>query len=374
MTKRPTAIDLFCGVGGMSLGFEQAGFDLIGAYDFDPINVEYHRMNFPDTPTFEADVSKLTGTKIRSDTKLGSAELDVLFGGPPCQGFSEIGQRQHDDSRSRLLYDFALLVKELRPRYFVVENVRGLTYGYARPVLDSFLRRVKRAGYTVVEPVSVLNASRFGVPQKRPRVFILGYRKGETAPDYPEPTHGGAGGIPPPTVSDALNDLPDVSSCSTFFPSDVYDGALGTGSEYALTLRGKIADADDLSRPRQIKEGRLTGFLRTEHTPQIVQRFAATAPGTSEKTSRFYRLTLDGQAYTLRAGTGPKYGSFTAARPIHPTQPRCITTREAARLHSFPDWFEFHPTKWHGFRQVGNAVPPLLARAVAKSILKAVIS
>lgn len=371
--SNPTAIDLFCGVGGMSLGFEQAGFDIVGAYDLESVNVEYHRRNFPHTSSFEADVSKLSGSSIREETKLGLTELDVLFGGPPCQGFSAIGQRRQDDIRSRLLHEFARLVDELQPRYFVVENVRGLTYEYSKPTLDEFLLRVKRAGYSVVEPVAVLDASRFGVPQRRQRVFVLGYRHDQTMPDYPEPTHGCPGGIPSRTVWDAIGDLPDVSSCPAFFQTDIYEGPLGAGCDYALMLRGELADLEDLSLPRQANSKHLTGFLLTEHAPQVVQRFAATEPGTTEKTSRYYRLKFDGLANTLRAGTGPKHGSFTAARPIHPSQPRCITTREAARLHSFPDWFEFHPTKWHGFRQVGNAVPPLLARAVAKSVLKAAV-
>jgi len=115
----------------------------------------------------------------------------------------------------------------------------------------------------------------------------------------------------------------------------------------------------------------LTGCQRCDHNPDIVRRFQATNPGTLEPISRFQRLHLDRLAPTLRAGTGKDKGSFTAARPIHPTQARCITVREAARLHSFPDWFQFHPTQWHGFRQVGNSVPPNLANAVAARVAHA---
>jgi DNA (cytosine-5)-methyltransferase 1 len=351
----------------MSLGFEQGGFEIKGAYDFDPINVEYHRKNFPRTPTIEADVSKLKADRIRSELNLGQRELDVLFGGPPCQGFSEIGQRSRDDSRSRLIYDFARLARELQPRYFVVENVRGLLYGYSRPILESFLKRVKKAGYRIVEPVKVLDASHYGVPQKRQRVFILGYREGQMAPTYPDPTHGHAEALSCPTVSDAIGDLPDLTSCDSFLTTDLFDGTLGPGSPYARMLRGDLEDKGNRSYPRT-KGKSFGGFLKTGHSAETVKRFDATLQGTSEEISRCYRLSLDRQAYTLRAGTGPKHGSFTAARPIHPVEPRCITTREAARLHSFPDWFEFHPTKWHGFRQVGNSVPPLLARAVARVV------
>ncbi len=115
----------------------------------------------------------------------------------------------------------------------------------------------------------------------------------------------------------------------------------------------------------------LTGFRTTEHAKKVVKRFRKTKPGTREPTSRFHRLKKTGLCSTLRAGTGPENGSFMAPRPIHPVRPRCIYTREAARLHSFPDWFQFDETLWHAFRQIGNSVPPVLAQAVANSIVAA---
>ncbi|MFM6055520.1 MAG: DNA cytosine methyltransferase, partial [Sphaerospermopsis kisseleviana] len=114
----------------------------------------------------------------------------------------------------------------------------------------------------------------------------------------------------------------------------------------------------------------LTSSLRTKHSPASEERFASTPHGKNEPISRFYKLDPDGLCNTLRAGTASNKGAFTSPRPIHPFTPRCITVREAARLHSFPDWFRFHPTKWHGFRQIGNSVPPLLAQAVAAEIIK----
>jgi DNA (cytosine-5)-methyltransferase 1 len=149
---------------------------------------------------------------------------------------------------------------------------------------------------------------------------------------------------------------------------------LGPPSPYARVLRGETNDPDDLSQPRHSNGSGLTGCQGTSHSPETTQRCAATPPGTYEPVSRFYRLTKDGFAPTLRAGTGPANGSFTAPRPIHPISPRCITVREGGRLHSFPDWFCFHPTKWHGFRQLGNSVPPFLARAVAKQVRSALTS
>jgi DNA (cytosine-5)-methyltransferase 1 len=161
-------------------------------------------------------------------------------------------------------------------------------------------------------------------------------------------------------VRQAIRDLYGIGRRKSLLRTDGFDGKLGTATAYSRRLRR--------SRSRSLL---LTGCQLCRHDPTVVRRFKDTNPGTSESISRFHRLHLDRPAPTLRAGTGKDKGSFTAARPIHPTQPRCITVREAARLHSFPDHFHFHPTQWHGFRQVGNSVPPSLARAVAERVIGA---
>ena len=349
----------------MTLGFEQAGFQVAAAFDVDDRTVKYHKLNFPHGRTFKSDVAKLTGREILRLAELSQGSVDVLFGGPPCQGFSEIGRKEDGDARNLLILEFARLVRELQPRYFVVENVRGLLYSYSARILTSFVRRIRLAGYDVVRPIQLLNAFEYGVPQKRIRAFILGYRHGELPPSYPLPTTGD-GRAASPTVADAIADLPDVTAHDELLISDVYFGKLGNPSEYARMLRCRPTNGYPKSNVG------VTGCLRTMHSPSTVERFSVTAPGVYETRSRCYRLRLDGAAYTLRAGSDAQNGSFTAARPIHPTQARCITTREAARLHSFPDWFQFHPTKWHGFRQIGNAVPPLLAQAVGRAVKSAI--
>lgn len=362
--KKPIAIEFFCGVGGMTLGFEQAGFEVRAAFDIDKQNVEYHRLNFPHSKTFGMDVGDLDGSDVLELAGVKAGSIEVLFGGPPCQGFSEIGRKEHGDERNLLILEFARLIRQLRPRYFVVENVRGLLYSYSSEILKSFLRRIHRSGYEVVEPIKLLDATEYGVPQKRKRAFLLGYRRDVTPLAYPRPLTKEGKPAAPPTVADAIGDLPDVLTIESLLVDDNYRGELGTPSTYSAALRAKPVNG--YPNPKA-----LSGCLRTAHTAKTVRKFAATRPGTYESSSRCYRLALDGVAFTLRAGSDVDNGSFTAARPIHPVQPRCITTREAARLHSFPDWFSFHPTKWHGFRQVGNAVPPLLAKAVASSVIDA---
>ncbi len=370
---RPTAIDLFCGAGGMSLGFEQAGFDVLAAFDVEDFNVRTHSANFPDTKAIVADLSSVTGDELLSLVSLRRKEIDVVFGGPPCQGFSVGGRRDLNDKRNLLLYDFAKLVRQIKPKYFVMENVKGLMLSHAESVLKSFVRRVKRAGYAIVEPLQVLNAADYGVPQRRWRTFVLGHLKDLPAPAYPKPCGftDDKGLTFTPIVKDAIEDLPVVEDWHELFESDVYPNALAaTDSRYALLMRGEVRSVNDRSRPRPMPASGLTGCLRTLHSSETMSRFAATRPGETEPISRYIRLLWGDVAPTIRAGTGADHGSHTAPRPIHPEVPRCITAREAARLHSLPDWFLLHGTRWHDFRQIGNAVPPHLARAVAESVAK----
>ena len=355
----------------MSLGFESAGFKIEASIDSNLLHLQTYSTNFPYSKTICRDLSNISGDEIRTLTDLGNKHIHMIFGGPPCQGFSLIGKRSRLDNRNKSLLDFARLVGELRPSYFVVENVEGLLWGHAREFLLSFLHQVEKTGYRVVEPIQVLDASNFGVPQRRRRILILGYKNNLPAPNYPsshcnkDKNHNNS-----PNVWDAIGDLPNVDLFEELFECDSYYGELNnTPSAYASIMREERLDPENMSLIDPKNGKGLTGCLRTKHTPETVKRFEMTKPGTHEPISRFFRLSKYGHSNTLRAGTGPSNGSFTAPRPIHPIFPRCITVREAARLHSFSDWFQFHPTKWHGFRQIGNSVPPLLARAVAKEFM-----
>lgn len=383
--KRPIAIDLFAGVGGLSLGFEQAGFDVVAAVEFDPIHAAAHKLNFPNTAVICRDLRGLSGADIRKAAAIGNRTVDVVFGGPPCQGFSLIGHRVLEDPRNSLIFHFLRVVQELKPRTFVMENVPGMATGSHTALLSELIHQLKGLGYKVRQPHRILNASNYGVPQDRKRLFLLGARSDTFLPEYPlpttivPPTKSAAGstslldlGMPVcPSAKDAIGDLPDLDEFESLFETDELRCKLGHGSNYAMILRGVLDDPKDYSYPRQWDHFVLTGLLRAEHTPKSIKRFRATIPGTTEPVSRFFRVPLDGICNTLRAGTATDRGAFSAPRPIHPIYPRCITVREAARLHSYPDWFRFHRTIWHGFRQIGNSVPPLLGRAVARGIMTA---
>lgn len=376
--KKPLAIDLFAGAGGLSLGFEEAGFDVAAAVEHDPVHAAVHEYNFPQTKMFCCDVRELDGQRIRTDSRIGSEEVAVVFGGPPCQGISLMGKRDVDDERNSLLMEFVRVVVEIRPRYFVMENVAGLLVGKHRELLDEVIDRFELAGYSVLHP-RVLQASEYGIPQSRKRLFLIGAR-GDVAPSsYPKPCctarriDGGVveGALPVgPSVRDALGDLPDVDRYDALLESDEAEVELGIPSVYASLLREPECDPLNFSAPRTSDPCKLTSSARTRHAPRSIKRFADTVPGTTEPVSRFLRLHPDGVSNTLRAGTASDRGAYTAPRPIHPEYARVITVREAARLHGYPDWFRFHVTKWNGFREVGNSVPVFLGRAVAQELAK----
>jgi DNA (cytosine-5)-methyltransferase 1 len=362
---RPIGVDLFAGAGGLSLGFEQAGFDVAAAIELDPIHCATHEYNFPTTKTICASVVDLTGEEIRERAGIHEREIDVVFGGAPCQGFSMIGKRAFDDARNQLVSHYVRLVRELQPKYCVFENVKGLTLGKHAQFLAELVEELGKSGYKVLLPYRVLNAAKFGVPQSRERLFLIAARNDQVMPEYPTECAIGV------SVRDAIADLPDADGFPELAASDSVKASWITESAYARCLRGLLRDATDYSYTRAFDPDMLTCSLLTEHTDVSKARFLATLPGKTEPVSRFLRLDPNGLCNTLRAGTDSARGAHTSPRPIHPVHPRVLTVREAARLHSYPDWFRLHVTKWHGFRQIGNSVPPLLGRAVASSVIKA---
>jgi DNA (cytosine-5)-methyltransferase 1 len=364
--ERPIGIDLFAGAGGLSLGFEQAGFDVVAGVEIDPVHAAVHEFNFPGCAIVCADASTVSGDRIRKAAGIGGSKVDVVFGGAPCQGFSLIGKRALDDPRNKLLLEFLRITVELKANYFVFENVKGLTIGRHRELLDELIQAFGENGYDVVLPYRVLNAADFGVPQSRQRVFLMGAKRGLPLPSYPLSSSATV------TVWDAIGDLPDIDQEPALLSTDsISQVEYGYGSRYAKQMHGLEREKDNYSYERAWDDTVLTSSMRTEHTKLSKHRFRDTPSGEIEPVSRFFKLDPTGISNTLRAGTGSDRGAFTSPRPIHPIYPRCISVREAARLHSYPDWFRFHATKWHGFRQIGNSVPPRLGRAVAAQILLA---
>jgi DNA (cytosine-5)-methyltransferase 1 len=392
----------------MSLGFEQAGFDVVASLEYDRAHAAAHRFNFPRCEVICKDATQVTGDDLVAAAASGlnalarpkerARHVDVVFGGPPCQGFSVGGHLDPDDPRNGLVVEFARLIEEIRPTVFVLENVPAMATrvlpGTGNPVPVWFREQMERSGYET-SLGTVLNASWFGVPQDRRRLIIVGALEHVEQPVPPEPRTQGRpktpGARPRPgevghlrsesqlpataTVNDAIGDLPDLDTFDELLISDavVLDAsqrALMTAltSDYAAVLAGVERAEDDYSRPRIYDGELLTSSLRTRHSDSVIHRFSETKQGTSDPVSRLYRLHPEGVSRTLRAGSAPDRGSYSAPRPIHPELNRVISVREAARLSGFPDWFRFTAAKWHGFRQVGNAVCPPFGRAIAASV------
>lgn len=363
-------IDLFAGVGGLSLGAARAGFGVAAAVELDTRAAAQHAVNFPNSKHLIEDVGTLSGSRLLELAGVSTNELCGLIGGPPCQGFSEIGLQRDGDPRNELLVHFFRLVAEIRPAFFLAENVPGVVQERNKSILDRALALVPR-NYVVLPPMTV-KASDYGAPTIRTRVFFIGY----------DPSRVGAldiAAFAPKLVQDvrvsrALTGLPIIrSDWQSEAQSWRAVGALGSAAyEHRITNHVPYGVGNPGALAELKNHSKVSGFLGTAHTLETKKRFKVLLPGMADSISKCVRLRMDGYCPTLRAGTGPERGSYQAIRPVHPSSPRVIAPREAARLQGFPDWFQFHPTKWHAFRQIGNSVSPIVSEALMTVIHSAV--
>ncbi len=347
---KPTVIDLFAGVGGLSLGFEMAGFEVALANEFDPSIAEAYKKNRPGTKMIVEDI-----TKLPVDETFGPYEgkVTAVIGGPPCQGFSQKGSRKSiNDPRNFLFRYYFEVVKRVKPKYFVIENVPNLLTTEGGYFKDEIVELFSGIGYAV--SCGVLCAADFGVPQDRHRTCILG-KLGATEPvSLPKPN-----GVHT-TVWDAISDLSYLES--------------GEGAE---EQGYRSAPQSNYQRMLRAGSDELCNHIATRHSKVTLERLEMIAPECGKEmlpeehhTKSIYsgtwcRMKKDGIAKTIttRYDT-PSSGEFT-----HPYLNRAITTREAARIQSFPDTFHFYGSKSSQMKQVGNAVPPLLGKAIAERIL-----
>jgi DNA (cytosine-5)-methyltransferase 1 len=253
----------------------------------------------------------------------------------------------------------------LRPKFFVMENVEGLLHEGKIGILNAALETLAPR-YTVLNPI-VINAADFGAATNRFRVVVIGFDADEIDPlDMMEIKSIRGDRI---TIRDAISDLPGPCSESRDRQDMVWakypEIARSRLSPYARALRTLpppgLGSAEAVE---QLKSGYVSGLAQTRHSPEIARRYAMIVGGKSDPITKSYKLTWDGLSPTLRAGTGAEKGAFQAVRPLHPVRGRVITVREAARIQGFPDWFLFHPTKWHSFRMIGNSVSPIVSRGL----------
>lgn len=350
-------IDLFSGCGGLSLGASRTGLMPSWAIELDKHAATAHKTNFPSCNTLNGDISDVEPSEL---SKEFSVRPDIVFGGPPCQGFSYIGKRQTDDPRNQLLDRFFEFVQALKPRAFVMENVPGLLDPSSIAALEKGIGRICDK-YAVLEPV-VLDAARFGAATRRKRVVVIGFDPAE---------------VDTISIRDILRNRETEVTISSAFDGLVSPGEtdfstiLKSDNEYVRKINRITQGIGDEQAIKNFRQGYVSGFVKTTHTQKVIDRFSNTPQGQTEKISRFFRLRADEPARTLRAGTGSDRGSFQSARPIHHTEPRVISVREAARIQGFPDWFSFHPTKWHSHRMIGNSVNPIFAEAIFRPIAAA---
>lgn len=350
MTK-PTVIDLFAGVGGLSLGFELAGFDVKIANEFDPSIAEAYTRNRPDTKMVVADIRDLNIEETFSEYV---GKTTAVIGGPPCQGFSQKGQRKSiNDPRNFLFLKYYDVVKFVKPKYFVIENVPNLLTTENGYFKNEIVELFSGLGYAV--NCGVLCAADYGVPQDRHRTCIIGKLEADEPVKLPAPNGRRA------TIWDAISDLAYLES--------------GEGEEVS---RYRLEPQSDYQRMLRQGSRELCNHIATAHSKVTLERLRMIPPECGKEmlpsehlTKSIYsgtwcRMKKDGIARTIttRYDT-PSSGEFT-----HPYLDRAITTREAARIQSFPDAYHFYGPKSSQMKQVGNAVPPLLGKAIAEQIMR----
>jgi len=367
----PKLIDLFCGCGGLSLGATRAGFELVLGIDHDKRALAAHQVNFPNAKHAQLDLGQTSAAELLSLAGAKHGEIDVVVGGPPCQGFSVIGKRDTADDRNQLIMDFFRIVAALEPSVFIMENVPGVLHRRFSAILENALALVKNK-YFVLVPQKI-TAFEVGAPTVRTRIIIVGFRSDVNALSEDFLTKQIAAREDAPVVRLALDGLPpDVNP--------VPSGTRAGKRVIRVARKGFFFDAatsrvpSNVGSPTAVEEyltrGLVTGCLGTLHSKKLKRRYASLAFGATDPKTKSTKLDPSGYCPTLRAGTGPERGSFQAVRPIHYLRPRVITPREAARLQGFPDWFQFDATKWHSFRQLGNSVSPLVAEAVFQPIFE----
>jgi DNA (cytosine-5)-methyltransferase 1 len=373
-----TCIDLFCGCGGFSLGLERAGFNVLAAIDFNTEAVQVFRRNFPRVPqVLQKDLTKFPPCELAD--LLGTNEVDAIVGGPPCQGFSTVrqrdgannGPRMIEDNRRHLYKEFLGYVAFFRPKVFVMENVLGIRSAAGGKYFTRVQKEARAAGYRVHPQVE--KAVELGVPQKRQRQLIVGTRL--DLPEYFRSELARVGrAAERPTLGEAIGDLPPVRAGGGAQEAQYDLGRRAAhiakyGSEYlykTLEVRraGKLTAHD--ARPHSERDLRDFARLREgEHCAAAMKR--------GEKFEFPYDKGSFKDRYTRQHRNEPcstivAHMSKDGLMFIHPTQARSLTPREAARVQSFPDWFEFPVARTHQFRVIGNAVPPLVAEAVGLAI------
>jgi len=363
-----TAIDLFCGAGGLSEGFRQAGFHVLVGNDYDTAAGATFEATHSKAKFLPGSIQKYMASDFLRAAQVKKGELDCLIGGPPCQGFSVYNhQRGLHDERSSLYREYLRVVEGLNPKWVVLENVTGMTSAGGGAAVDSILAGLKELGYHVEK--KILRAEEYGVPQERRRIVFLGNRMGLPV-IWPEQSHGPDLGVPFVTIADAIGDLPPLANgeaaSSTKYaraPGSAYQKMMRRQSPGVLNHSAPRLSAINIERMQHIPPGGSWRDIPVHLLPKGMQKAHR-----SDHTKRYGRLRWDGLSSTILTKCDLHWGAY-----IHPDQDRSLTVREAARLQSFQDSFVFHGSRTEQYVQVGNAVPPLLGAKIAKGVADALM-
>ncbi len=362
-----TAIDLFCGAGGLSEGFRQAGYHILAGNDFSEVAGATFAATHQEARFLAGPIERIPVTELIRISGVKAGHLSVLTGGPPCQGFSVNNhQRGMHDQRSSLYLEYLRIVEGMRPDWVVLENVTGMTSAGGGEAVNAILSGLRSLGYSV--DAKILKAEDYGIPQERRRLVFIGNRIGLPIP-WPNRTHGSR--KPFANVRDAIGDLPALangeahghlpyaSKARSDLQKYVREGSVAVTCHSASKLAGI-----NVERMKHIPQG---GSWRD--IPQILLPKGMQRAKRSDHTKRYGRLKWEGLASTILTKCDPHWGAY-----FHPEQDRAITVREAARFQAFPDWFEFKGSRTEQYVQVGNAVPPLLGLRIAEAIKASMVN
>lgn len=343
-------VELFAGVGGMSLGASMAGIDVRLAVEIDKYAAATFSLNHPASRMLNIDICNLKKIEVDSN-----GQETILFGGPPCQGFSTSNQRNRNkENPNNWLYrEFIRLLKSWAPDWVVLENVKGLKETEGGSFLEAIISDIEKAGYKV--SYKILNASDFGVPQKRERIFVVGSRNGKYF-EFPSPSIGNL-----VSVKDAISDLPIICNGNTICSLPYSSASI---SDYVKTLRNGST--------------KVSNNLATKNSDLVIKRYAHVPPGGNWENIPIKLMGTYTDATRCHTGIYRRLeegtpsvviGNYRKNMLVHPKENRGLSVREAARLQSFPDWFTFTGSIGFQQQQVGNAVPPLMAKAVFEQIM-----
>ena len=359
LNNRPIAVELFSGAGGLSIGLEKAGFQVVLTNELEKDFARSFKLNHPHTKMICDDIHNIDFCV--EVQKLNVGKIDLVSGGPPCQGFSTVGSKNEKDPRNSLFYEYLRAVSEINPNYTIFENVAGFTTMYCGAAYQTLVSELDILGYDTRS--AVLEASDYGLPQIRKRTIVVGWKRGLQSVQLPTPTHSSGPNIfsfpPKLTLMDAISDLPELGANDI---KELYDKE--PENEYQRQLRGhkqKLTEHNSSNYGKKMLE-----ILSLIPNGGTIKDLPERLRPRKYFMNTYARLLPDSPAPTITRN----FGTPSSSRCVHPFQNRALSTREGARLQGFPDDYIFYGSKTSKNLQIGNAVPPILGEVIAKAIIK----